>query len=184
VRCSSFEPLLDAFVDGTLRHADRARVYEHVDGCERCRTLLHELRVVDALLLTPRQLEPAPNFTFKTMAEVRALLQPHGAHTHAVGVFAAYLAFAWTIIGLWLAFAGGSAREALAMAGAAGRHYAGAFGGLIGATSALFGHATPGVTALMIVILVLDVLVGAAFAFAYVVYRMRLSSQPALLENI
>ncbi|HMD02068.1 MAG TPA: zf-HC2 domain-containing protein, partial [Candidatus Baltobacteraceae bacterium] len=77
MRCSSFEPLLDDFVDGTLDSKNRNHVATHLEGCESCSALLRELRVIDALLLTPRLLEPAQNFTFKAMADVRAIPQPH-----------------------------------------------------------------------------------------------------------
>jgi anti-sigma factor RsiW len=179
MRCSFSEPRLDAFVDGTLAAADQRRVLAHVDGCDRCRHLLEELRVVDALLLVPRQLEPAPNFTFRAMAEVRAMHPPHVRRVPTLGVFATYLAFAWTIIVLWLAFGGTAAREALAVGGAALARYGAGLSGVAGATSQLFGHATPGVTILMGMILLLDACALAVVALVYVVVRPRLAAHLA-----
>jgi hypothetical protein len=80
MRCSSFEPLLDEYVDGVLAPREHALVAAHVAGCASRAGLLEELRVIDALLLTPRALEPAPNFTFKVMAEVRSLPAPAVHH--------------------------------------------------------------------------------------------------------
>lgn len=179
MRCSSFEPSLDAFVDGALAPRERLRVLAHVEGCDRCRMLLEELRVVDALLLGPRQLDPAPNFTFKTMAEVRTMHPPHVRRVPTFGVFATYLAFAWTIIALWLAFGGSAARDALALGGAAVARYSAGLSGVAGATSQLFGHATPGVTMLMGVILLLDACALAVVALVYGVVRPRLAAHIA-----
>jgi hypothetical protein len=169
--------MLDGFVDGILSPREHARVLAHVDGCERCSLLLEELRVVDALLFTPRQLDPAPNFTFKTMAEVRALAPPHRHHAPALGVFAAYLAFAWTIIGLWFVF--GGVREAAAMFAAVVARNGAALASLAGATSQIFGRATSGVTALMGAVLLLDLAALAAVALFYAVVRPRLAAHLA-----
>ena len=58
MHCSSFEPLLDEFVDGTLTPVRTQRVAKHVADCTECSALLAELRVIDALLLTARPTEP------------------------------------------------------------------------------------------------------------------------------
>jgi anti-sigma factor RsiW len=179
MRCSSFEPSLDAFVDGALAPPQRARVLAHVDSCDRCRLLVEELRVVDALLLSPRRLEPAANFTFKAMAEVRGLHRPHVRRFPALAVFATYLVFAWTMIVLWLAFGSTAARQTLSFAEVALARYGAGFAGLAASTSKLFGHATPGVTVLMGVILLLDACALAAVAFIYGVVRPRIAAHIA-----
>src|SRR5271170_4067561 len=117
MRCSSSERLLDAFVEGELEPAVRARVTRHVGACGNCAGILEELRVIDALLITPRRLEPAPNFTFKAMAEIRSLPLPH-RHAHRLApwpVLAAYLLFGWLAIGAFLTFGGTAAHAAVTL---------------------------------------------------------------------
>jgi len=76
VICSWCEERFERLLDGDLTAAERARVLAHVDGCAGCRSLLDELRVVDALLLQPSPVEPTRDFTAATMADVRALPPP------------------------------------------------------------------------------------------------------------
>ncbi len=173
MHCSSFEPLLDEYVDGALAPRDHALLAAHVAGCANCAGLLEELRVIDALLLTPRSLEPAPNFTFKVMAEVRALPAPAVHRIPALPVIAAYLAFAWSAIALFFVFAGGAARDALGSLRADGLHYRDAFNGLASATGHLFGPNAPVVTAAMFGLLILDAF--AALAIFGFVYARRMS---------
>ena len=55
MRCSSCEPLLDAYLEATLRAARRARRSRRICApATRCEALLRELRVIDALLETAR----------------------------------------------------------------------------------------------------------------------------------
>lgn len=183
MRCSSFEPSLTDFVEGALGPAEHARVLSHTDECDGCRALLQELRVIDALLLTPRQLDPAPNFTIKTMVEVRALATPRIRRTPALGVVVTYLAFAWTIIGAWLAFGGGAAHETLASAGALLTRYGIDLAALAAMTLQLFGHSTLGVTALMGMVVVLDVVAGVMLAVLYTAVRPRLAKRLARITE-
>lgn len=182
VRCSSFDLLLAEFVDGTLPPQQRARVLDHVDSCERCSGLLEELRVVDALLLTPRLMEPAANFTFRTMAEVHSAAPPRVARASTLGVVVAYLAFAWTIIGVWLLVGGKGARDGLATSGETFLNYSG-LNSLTDATSRLFGHATFGVTALMGAIVGVDLVAGIVLAVAYTAARPRLARRLARMTE-
>jgi anti-sigma factor RsiW len=182
MRCSFFEPLLDAFVDGELSPIERARVIGHVDTCERCRGLLEEVRVVDALFLMPRQLEPAANFTFRAMADIRTMPVPHVRRTPTLGVVAAYLVFAWLVIGAWFVLGGDASRRTLAFVAALAVQYGQGFLALVTATARVFGHATPNVGAAMGAILAFDGLLAAGLAIAYVVVRPRLlarSAQPS-----
>jgi len=168
MHCSSFEPLLDEYVDGVLAPREHALVAAHVAGCSSCAGLHEELRVIDALLLTPRALEPAPNFTFKVMAEVRSLPAPAHHHVPALPVIAAYLAFAWTAIALFFTFAGAAANGALVTLRAAFVHNLDAFNGLAAATGHLFGPHLTSVTAAMFGMLVLDALAALGiFGFIY-----------------
>jgi anti-sigma factor RsiW len=171
MRCSSFEPLLDDFVDGTLPQAERRRVLAHVDACESCRALLEELRVIDALLLTPRQVEPAPNFTFRTMADVRAMPQPHVHRTPALRVAVAYLIFAWAAIGAWFVLGGQASRATLAVLASAGMQYGHGISALAHVAARIFGRATPDVELAMGAILAFDAVLAGAVLLAYFVIR-------------
>jgi anti-sigma factor RsiW len=167
MHCSSFEPLLDEYVDGALAPRDHALVAAHVAGCPNCAGLLEELRVIDALLLTPRTLDPAPNFTFKVMAEVRAMPAPVHHRVSPLPVIAAYLAFAWTAIAMLFYFARGAADGMLGALGRKAIHYREAFDGLAAATGHLFGPHVPSVTAAVFGLLVMDAFVAAAIVVFY-----------------
>lgn len=97
--CSWSEERFEAYLDGTLTPRDRVRVAAHLRGCGACTGMLEELRVVDALLVAPRAVELPPNFTFKTMAEVRAMPAPSVSHVPAIAYVSAYLVAAWLAIG-------------------------------------------------------------------------------------
>jgi anti-sigma factor RsiW len=167
--CSSFEPLLDEYVDGVLAPRDHALVAAHVVDCANCAGLLEELRVIDALLLTPRTLDPAPNFTFKVMAEVRSQPAPAVHRIPTLPVISAYLAFAWTAIALFFFFARNAADGALGTVRAGFAHGLDGFNGLAVATGHLFGPHLTSVTALMFGLLVVDAFAALAiFGFIYI----------------
>ena len=50
MRCSSCEPLLDRYIEGTLKARQMLDITEHLSECADCRELLDELKVIDALL--------------------------------------------------------------------------------------------------------------------------------------
>ena len=179
MRCSSSEARLDAFVDGVLPPLEQTRVAAHVDGCSECAALLQELRVIDALLLTPRVVVPAPNFTFKVMAEARSLPAPHARHALTASVIAAYLGFAWVAIALFFVLAGSSARSAVAALTQGGLRAGDSLVALGGAASHLFGRYQLGVTAAVGGILTLDLVVAAAAVLIYTVVRPRLAASIA-----
>ena len=85
MRCSSCEPLLDRYVEGTLTPREMARVTAHLRSVRTAKRCLTELRVVDALLATTAPVELAPNFTFAVMAEARTAPDPRSSQTFAVG---------------------------------------------------------------------------------------------------
>jgi len=179
MRCSSFEPLLDEFVDGTLPLDVHARVAAHAEECASCGALLAELRVIDALLLTPRRLEPAPNFNFAVMAEVRSLPQPHASRFHALPVLGIYLAFAWSVIGFFFILGKSAAHSALGFAGAALSGAASSFTSVAAATSHLLAGQSLEISTAMAAILGFD-LVAVAIAIAGInVLRPRLAARAA-----
>lgn len=49
-RCTGLEPLHSAWVDGELRHRERARLASHLQRCPRCRAAIAELRVTQTML--------------------------------------------------------------------------------------------------------------------------------------
>ncbi len=162
--CSSFEPLLAPYVDGALPAPVRVQLGAHLERCASCSALLEELRVIDALLLTARPVDPAPNVTFRVMAELNSFPAPRVRRAPILGVVAAYLVFAWLLIGGFFYFGGANAKAAQAVVAGSIGHFRTALDALSAATSHLFGGATFGVSAVMGAILTVDVLV-AALAF-------------------
>ena len=118
MRCSKSEHLFDGLLDGTLTPMQRRFVESHLERCARCSNVLEELRVIDALLLTPRVLEPTPNFTFKVMAEIRAMPAPAIAAPRLPLWMSVvmYLAASWLGIGAWFALGRPDAPALLAFA--------------------------------------------------------------------
>jgi anti-sigma factor RsiW len=106
VTCSSSEALFEAYLGGTLIATQRARLLRHVNRCGRCKGVLEELRVVEALLASCTAPQLSANFTFATMAEVRSLPQPRAAAVTPIAAYlAAYLSTAWLVIGVGFLFA-------------------------------------------------------------------------------
>jgi anti-sigma factor RsiW len=173
MHCSSFEPLLAAYLDGELPPALGARLAEHVRACVSCGELLAELRAIDGLLLGPRQLEPAPNFTFKVMADVRPLPVPRAHRSAHFAVLGTYVVFAWVAIGALLMFDGNAARAMLATLGGGVARAAATFVTLSSATSHLFGRQTFDVTAAMSALIALDLVFAACIVALYAVLRAR-----------
>ena len=172
--CSSSEELFEAYLDGTLLPAQRARLLAHLAGCGPCKGVLEELRVVDALISSPRHVELPANFTFATMAEVRALPRPHATSAPVYAYLVSYLVAAWLLIGAGFLFAatamhalGETALDASAslarvfgIVGHAGARVAGDFGAL----GTVLGAA-----------IVLDVAVVLALVVGFTVVRPRLA---------
>lgn len=96
--CSWCEERFERFLDGHLTPGEHCRLLAHVDRCDACRSLLEELRVVDALLLAPRTVELPPNFTVATMADVRAMPPPLCRHAPIAASLIAYVVGAWSLV--------------------------------------------------------------------------------------
>lgn len=99
MNCNWCEERFERLLDGLLTPGEVARLRAHVDACDACRGLLEELRVVDALLLGPRAVDLPANFTFATMADVRALARPCVPAPPIAATLTAYLVAAWSLIG-------------------------------------------------------------------------------------
>jgi hypothetical protein len=174
MNCSSAEALFDPFLDGELAAAQHGGLVAHVDRCADCRGVLEELRVVDALLIQPRHVELAPNFTFATMAEARALRAPQPDRPPIRAYLVSYLAGAWLMAGAGLLLA---PQMMHALAGTTldiARSIADAVGGLGAVIARLFDRDGNVLTALLGGLLVLDAVLVAAFGFALKYVRPRL----------
>jgi len=97
MRCSSCEPLLAEYVDGTLTPRRMADVAKHVHACSACSALVDELKVIDALLATTQPVELPTNFTFAVMAHVRSMPVPQRRGLSVWVAAAGYLVAAWGI---------------------------------------------------------------------------------------
>ena len=170
MRCSTSEALFDGRLEGTLTLRERVRLDAHLDGCDRCRAVLEELRVIDALLLTPRALEPAPNFTFKMMAEIRTMPMPQRMRATWPWMFALYLALSWLAIGAWFAVGRPDGHAALALAAGSLQHLAGAAAGV---TRAIGSPTVAGVVAL---VLVADAVLFSAILYVHARFARRVNA--------
>jgi anti-sigma factor RsiW len=171
--CSSSDSALDELLDGTLSPVRHARVSAHVAACDDCTALLAELRVIDALLLGPRQLEPAPNFSFTVMADIRSMPAPHVPRSRTFAIIATYIVFAWAAIGAFLTFGGASARAALVFLLGTATRFGAETQSLAAASGRLFGHRVLDVTSAMGALLALDLAGIAFFITGYLVGRAR-----------
>jgi hypothetical protein len=180
MRCSRSEQLFEGRLEGTLTPRQRRELDLHLNDCARCTAVLEELRVIDALLLTPRELEPAPNFTFKVMAEIRTLPppQPVRATWPMWAWFAIYLTLSWLAIGAWFAIGRPDGPAALVMATSFLQHFAGALQGVgraIGST---------GVAGVVTLVLIADLMLASAALYAGIVLRPRIAARLARSESV
>jgi anti-sigma factor RsiW len=139
VSCSSSEALFEAYLDGSLGPVRRARLRMHLRGCGRCIGLLEEVRVLDALLASPSEPELPPNFTFATMAEVRALPRPHVSSPPVLAYLVCYLVAAWLLIGAAFVVENATMRVIGARALGVSRELAGALGAVSHTVARLVG---------------------------------------------
>lgn len=168
MRCSSCEPLLDRYVEGTLTPREMMRVRAHVSACPRCASLLNELRVIDALLATSTPVDLAPNFTFAVMAEARAFAPSARSKRRSVWpVLGTYVVMAWiALAGSFVVF-GSRLRFVDAFAASVSAQLGTAFS----IFSRSIGHSTPALVGTVIVVLAIDA--GLASAAFYIYRRAR-----------
>ncbi len=97
MRCSSCEPLLDSYLEATLRPAQSVQVAAHLQDCSGCKALLSELRVIDALLHTaspPARFDAG--FTAGVLEAAQAAFAPAVRRRSALWPsLLAYLGIAW-----------------------------------------------------------------------------------------
>lgn len=179
MRCSSCEPLLDRYREGTLSPRRMIAISAHMGACERCRTLLEELKAVDGLLATARPADLPENFTFAIMAEVRTLPAPR-ARQHPIWSFLVlYPAAAWVAGVLAMVLTGtrpGTVFAAISSALAR-------IGMLSSAVSASLSHGpahmAPTLAAFGAGVLAIDFALACAFALLYFVIRPRVAARLA-----
>ena len=183
MRCSSCEPLLDRYLEGTLTPPQMRAVAEHLTQCSGCSELLEEVKVIDGLLATTRVPDLPENFTFALMAEVSALPAPR-ARQHPIWSFLAlYSAAVWAAVIAAMALSGTSPRVVIA-AIASGL-------GKFGVASSAFGtdlshgltHAMPTLAAFGLGVLIIDIAIACAFALLYFVVRPRLAARLASVSE-
>lgn len=171
--CSHFEHLFDGYLEGTHSHVVRVRVERHLAACQVCREFLAELRIIDGLLVTTPQIDPAPNFTFAVMAEARSLPHPKRPPNRAWLWLASYFVIAWVTLGAWMA--AGRASAHLAAAAVASLWHFVSFGmrGLVTA-SHVAAHQPAAMIWLVGVLLGLDITLALAALTFYITVRPRL----------
>jgi len=176
VSCNSSEMLFEGYLDNTLLPAQRARLLAHVGGCGRCKGVLDELRVVDALLATPRALELPQNFTFATMAEVRSLPRPHVSTAPVFAYLVSYLAAAWLLIGAGFLLAASAMRAFGETALDTSAQLVRTFGGVGHAGVRVFDH-LGSLGTFLGAALVFDAAVALALVVGFTVVRPRLAER-------
>jgi anti-sigma factor RsiW len=183
VRCSSCEPLLDRYVEGTLTPREMAQVSAHLRTCSHCESLLTELRVIDALLATTAPVELAPNFTFAVMAETRTT--PIRAH-HPLSLRAVLTFY---VVGAWIALSAlyiglGGRVPYLAAAWGTLTHAATQNLGVLSAATRGLSPASPLVLGGAIGVLFLDALLLGGALLLYRAARMRLAARAGRSEAV
>lgn len=171
--CSHFEHLFDGYLEGTLSAVVRVRTERHLAECAPCREFLAELRLIDGMLVTTTQIDPAANFTFAVMAEVRSLPVPRPPRSRVPLFLLVYVALAWAALGAWMATGHGSAQIASATFASLRHVLSVGMAGLITA-SHVAAHQPTGIIWLVGVLLVLDITIACAALTFYVAVRPRL----------
>lgn len=115
MRCSHCEVLLGDYLDGSLSTLVWTRVERHLNECASCAAFLRELRAIDGLLITAPRVEPAANFTFAVMAEVRSVPAPAAPRSRALTFVAIYVLGSWLAAAAWIAGGRPSAHAAQAL---------------------------------------------------------------------
>jgi anti-sigma factor RsiW len=161
MRCSSCEPVLDAYLEGSLGPFRARSVARHLERCERCAALLAELRVVDALLTTARSPRVAPDFT-ATVVSAAQKTPTKAARRAPVGLaLLLYLALAWTLAAI-LVGSHGLGWTAVAWSQLWQRD-----GAALGAAMRALAPATPVAAATGVGVLLVDVVLLAALFYGY-----------------
>lgn len=162
MRCSSYEPLLDDYLEGTLRPRQAREIAVHLRGCAECTQLLDDLRVVDALLTTARAPGVSGDIT-AAVVSATATTRPPAPRRLSLGVaLLLYLLAAWA-----LAAAAFLRLHDLAQLGAASLVFVQRDLAALGAATRALAPATPLAAAAVTAVLSIDVVLLAATFYAY-----------------
>ncbi len=74
---SSFESL-SAYVDEELNATQELQLRRHLDGCERCRQVVHALQGLKELVTTAAEIRPVPHALRETTRELESRHKPRG----------------------------------------------------------------------------------------------------------
>lgn len=162
MRCSSYEPMLDDYLEGTLRLHVTRDIAAHLRECAGCTQLLDELRVVDALLTTARAPRVAGDIT-AAVVSATATTRPHAPRRLRLGrALLLYLLAAWT-----LAAAALLRLHDVTQVGAASLLFARRDLAALGAATHALAPATPLAAAAVTAVLSIDLVLLAATFYAY-----------------
>jgi anti-sigma factor RsiW len=180
MRCSSCSRLLDRYVEGSLSTPQLLHITAHLGTCAPCTEILEELKVVDGLLATIHTPEPAPNFTFAVMAEIRCMPAPAISRISIAALLGTYVVVAWAIIAIWLRMAGVTAQTAVANGASTFSQLGNGLHLITTGAMNSFGHGAPLVTTFVLGVLALDLAVAAGVIIIYSVVRPRLAAHLAI----
>ena len=183
MRCSSCEPLLDRYIEGTLTPRQMLDVAAHLRECASCRELLDEVKAVDALLFTTQVPDLPENFTFAVMAEARTMPAPRARQHPLWSFLALYSAAAWVAAVLAMLLTGTSPRAVVAVVSTALARVGLLSSAVSSSASHGLSHITPTLAAFGAGVLVIDVAIGCAFALLYFVIRPRVAARLASIPE-
>ena len=163
MRCSLCEPVLDAYLEGTLRRRQAWRVAEHLRGCRSCEALFGELRVIDALLTTARPPgKVGADFTAGVLAATRKAPAGVRRRISLLVPLGLYLAAAWALA----AFAALRSNQLLSLV-EAGLERGARDAAAVGAAVRAIAPDTPVAAAAVTGVLLIDLLLLAALLYGY-----------------
>jgi len=163
MRCSSCEPLLDAYLEATLRRRLAREVAGHLRDCGDCDSLLQELRVIDALLTTASPPgSVGGDFTASVLSAARSTRTRSPRRVGFLVPLFIYLAAAWAAIAFLALRSDYLVRFAQALTFLVQRNLQ-ALGAAVGALA----PATPLAAAAVTVVLLLDLFLLGALFFGY-----------------
>lgn len=167
MRCSSCEPLLAAYLESALRRRRALEVGAHLRECHSCESLLAELKVIDALLVTARPPGTvAGDFTATVVSATHATPARAPGRPKLLIPLVLYLAAAWAAAALFALRADHLPQIGAALLSSQVRNLAG-----LGEAARALAPAAPVVAAAVTAVLTLDLLLLAALLFGY--RRMR-----------
>lgn len=163
MRCSSCEPWLDAYLEGTLQRRRAGAIARHLRGCDACSALLQELRVIDALLETARPPGGvAGDFTASVLSATRAS-KPHAPRRVPYVVpLVLYLLAAWALVAFFALRSNHLLQLGAGFVAMEQRNAA-----ALGSALRAFAPATPVAAAAVTLVLLLDVFLLFALLYGY-----------------